>query len=215
TASNGNKRKNDIPASPHNIIRLRKRKLKKLKPRIQMTAVMNTGKNPTIAQLSAMPAPYTSDARNKRHSRSSSRYSSSNQITDANSNNSNISPVQFVACSQNVSCKPQTSAARTGGSQALRMVKNEKSLRSRLRCASVRSCGSNATDRASKPSVKAAHTAENTFSAGGICGAESQRKGYVTRNKIGFATSGCHVQPDILATAMKLDRDTQRFNVNQ
>ena len=35
------------------------------------------------------------------------------------------------------------------------------------RCASVRSCGKIATDRASKPSVSAAHTAENKFSATG------------------------------------------------
>ena len=86
---------------------------------------------------------------------------------------------------------------------------------SRLRCASVRSCGSNATDRASRPSVSAAHTAENKFSASGTAGAGSQRNGYVTRNVRGFNTSGCHVQPEIFATAGRLNTDTQRFSVSQ
>jgi hypothetical protein len=48
---------------------------------------------------------------------------------------------------------------------------------SRSRCASVRSCGSNATDRASRPSASVAHTAENKFNASGIAGAGSQRNG--------------------------------------
>ena len=189
--------------------------MKKLKPRIHTIVATKAGKNPTIAQLLARLAPYTTDARNKRPSRSSSRYSSSDQITNANNNRSNISPVQFVAFSQKVICKPQTSTARTGGSHALPRVKNEKSLCSRLRCASVRSCGSSATDRASKPSAKAAHPAANRFSASGICGAGSQRKGYVTRNEIGLINSGCQVQPEILATQLRLSSDTQRFRVNQ
>ena len=98
-------------------------------------------------------------------------------MTTANSSRSSISPVQLVARSQNVSCKPQTSTASSGGSHALPVVRNEKSLFSRLRCASVRSCGSSATDRASRPSVSAAHTAENKFSASGTAGAGSQRSG--------------------------------------
>src|SRR5271154_810919 len=174
-----------MPASPHNAMRRRNHRLKKLNFFVQMIAARNSGKNPInaeplgdwIDQLSAMPAPKTAAARNKRHSRSSSRYSSSDQTMNANSSSSNISPEQFVAWSQNVSCKPQTATARNGGSHALQIVKNEKLLRSRSRCASVRFCGRMATDRASRPSASEAHTAENTFNATGICAAGSQWNG--------------------------------------
>ena len=98
-------------------------------------------------------------------------------MINANSSTLNISPVQFVACSQNVSCSPHTATARTGGSQAPQIVRNEKSLRSRLRCTSVLSCGKMATDLASRPSVNAPHTAAKMFSAMGICATGSQRNG--------------------------------------
>ena len=162
-------------------MRERKRRLKKLKPRIQMIAARNNGRKPTMAQFSVMPAPKTAAARNKRPSRSSSRYSSSDHTTKANNSNSNISDVQFVACSQKVICRPQTSTAKTGGSHALPVVKKENELCSRSRCASVRSCGKMATDRASRPSVNAAQPAEKRFNATGICPVGSQRNGNVTR----------------------------------
>ena len=204
-----------MPASAHSSIRPRNRKLKKSKPRIHTITTRNSGRKPVIPQSSVIPAPKTNEATNNRHSRSPSRYSSSDQITTANSSRSNISPVQLVARSQNVSCKPQTATASSGGNHALPVVRNEKTLVSRLRCASVRSCGSNATDRASRQSVSAAHTAENKFSASGTAASGSQRIGYVTRNARGFNTSGCHVQPDILATEGRLNNDTQRFSVSQ
>ena len=63
-----------------------------------------------------------------------------------------------VAFSQKVSCSPHTTVARSTGSQASGMESIEKGLFSRRRCSSVRSCGSKATERASKARVKAAHT---------------------------------------------------------
>ena len=113
-----------------------------------------------------------------------------------------------------MSCNPQTSTASSGGSHALPVVRNAKSLASRLRCASVRSCGSNATDRASRTSASAAHTAENRFSASGTAGAGSQRSGYVTKKVTGFNTSGCHVQPEIFDTEGRLNNETQWFSVS-
>ena len=188
-------------------------RLKKLKPRVQIIATQEqrekTNHRPIVHHSRAI-----NERRHKQTpSRSSSRYSSSDQITTANSSRSNISPVQLVARSQNVNCKPQTSTASSGGSHALQVVRNEKSLPSRSRCASVRSCGKIATDRASRPSANAAHTAENKFNASGISAAGSQRKGDVTRKKMGFNTSGCHVQPEIFATVQRLNSDTQRFSV--
>ena len=98
-----------------------------------MMAVMKTGKKHTIVQSFAMPAPYTNAARNNRPSRPSSRYSSNDQITNANSSKPTMSPVKFVAFSQNVSCKPHSNTAKTGGNQAVGMVKNEKAFCSRVR----------------------------------------------------------------------------------
>ena len=111
---------------------------------------------------------------------------------------------------------PRTSAANrrpprpaAAAATRCRIVSREKSLASRWRCASVRSCGSSATDRASRPSASAAHTAENKFNASGITGAGSQRNGHVTRKVTGPNTSGCQVQPEIFATELMLNSDTQ------
>ena len=70
-----------------------------------------------------------------------------------------------------------------------------------------------ATERASRPSVSAAHTAEKKFSAIGIAEAGSQRNGQRTMKESGFNTSGCHVQPDVLATVSRLDSEIQWFSV--
>src|SRR4051812_41460882 len=95
----------------------------------------------------------------------------------AKSNRSKISPVDDVAFSQKLSCKPQTSTARTGGSQAPGMVRKENSLVSRCRCSWVRSWGSKETERASRAKVKAAQTAVNKFNANGRMLAGTKWKG--------------------------------------
>ena len=87
------------------------------------------------------------------------------------------SPVKLVAFSQKPNSNPSNATVSSGGSQALRVVRYAKSLRSRVRSISVRSCGSSATDRASKPSVAAAHRAEKIFNASGIFAGGSQRNG--------------------------------------
>ena len=71
----------------------------------------------------------------------------------------------YVAFSQKVDCSPQTSTASNGGSQLARRERSESSLRSRWRCSRVRSWGSSATERASRPRVKAAQRAEKKFNA--------------------------------------------------
>ena len=53
----GSTRKNNIPASPHNVMRRRNRSLKNSSPRSQRIAITNTGRKPTSAQFSVSPAP--------------------------------------------------------------------------------------------------------------------------------------------------------------
>src|SRR5947207_2170110 len=55
-ATSGITRYSDRPNKPSNMTRVRKRGLKKLNPRSQIRAVMNTGRNPTRAQLSVISA---------------------------------------------------------------------------------------------------------------------------------------------------------------
>ena len=73
-----------------------------------------------------------------------------------------------VAFSQKVSCRPHTSAASTGGSQAAGMEGARICRVPAGAARAVRSCGSKATERASKAKDKAAQTAANKFSASGI-----------------------------------------------
>src|SRR5208282_2438855 len=120
-----------------------------------------------------------------------------------------------VACSQKVSWRPQTNAARTGGSQAAGIERNPDLLVSCWRSSRVRSCGSNATDRASKARVSAAQTAANKLRALGISCSGSHRNGKVTNQKSGPYNSGCQVQPDTLATCCRLLNDTQRLSVTR
>src|ERR1051326_5725428 len=188
---------------------------KKLRPLSQTIAPRNNGKKATIAQSFAMAAPYTTEARNSHDSRSSNRYSSRQRITYAKSNTSNISREPAVAFSQNVSCNPQATAARTGGSHAARIDSSANSLRSRLRCASVRSRGSNAPARTNKASVSAAQTAANKLRATGIAAAGSHRNGRVTSQKTGPLSSGCQFHPEALMTSARLRKETQWFSVSK
>src|SRR5579859_1306052 len=100
-----------------------------------------------------------------------------------------------MECSQKVNCKPQASTAKTGGAQAAGMVNMEVSLVSRSRWSWVRSCGSRATERASKARTKVAQTAENKFKARGRAEEGSQRNGYITKKVSGAKKRGRQFQP--------------------
>jgi len=117
------------------------------------------GKNPPWPNY--LPCPrHTRPSQKQTPSRSSSRYSSNDQITKRETATGRTSrPCNSLRFAK-TSLQTANQHARTGGSHALPVVKNEKSLCSRLRCASSGRAGSSATDRASKPSVKAAHPAK-------------------------------------------------------
>ena len=90
---------------------------------------------------------------------------------------SSDSPVKLVAFCQQPNSMPNNATASTGGNHALPVVSKAKSLRSRVRSISVRSCGNNATQRANKPSAAAPHTAEKIFRAMGMFAGGNQRNG--------------------------------------
>src|ERR1039457_4250800 len=114
-----------------------------------------------------------------------------------------------VPFSQKDNCKPQTIAARTGGTQAAGMDSNANALCSFCRCFSERSWGSKATEGVNKAKGKAAQRAAKKLGAKGTVWAGNQRNGKVTSQKTGAVNSGCQVQPDTLDTCCKLLNDTQ------
>src|SRR5205807_1030816 len=112
--------------------------------------------------------------------------------------------VAAVAFSQNESCRPQTRTAKSGGSHAVRVVSNQNGAEALCLCSCVRSCASNATERARSPIVSAAQTAANRFSARGRMAGESQRIGYVSNQVKGENISGRQSQPSSLAMMLLL-----------
>ena len=198
------------PARPHRDMRPRKRRLKKLRPLIQTSATTKAGKKPIMAQLLVIPSAegeggaqqpgFAFVQRGTPAGSGPRRRRAADRAFHSRSPKAAAAEAAAVACSQKVSCRPQTSAARTGGSQAAGIERKPDLLGSCWRCSWVRSCGSNATERANKARVRAAQTAANKLRASGISLGRQPAERVGHQPKSGPYNSGCQVQPDTLAT---------------
>jgi len=134
-----------------------------------------------MAQLLVMPAPYMNAERKSHDSSSSCRNSSRQRITYAKISKSSISPVNAVACSQNVSWSPQTARARIAGIQVQ---------------PGRRTAPHNETERARRVRVRAAQAAVKRLSAKGSHAGGKMRKKKRMVEVMGWRRSGCQDQPE-------------------
>ncbi len=144
------------------------------------------------------------------------RYCSRQKTTKAKTSKSSISLLAATAFCQKFSCPASISTANKGGRKAARTESSANSPGSRWRWSRVRSCGSNRTERASSPRVRAAQTAANTFKLNGCQTTGSSLTGQVTTKYSGAigsgrqrSGSGCQSQPVICDTNGRLASVTQ------
>ena len=141
----------------------------------QNKATTNSGSVSIIIQFSAMPTPQIKVAIcNQRNSRVARNFISPRRAA-ANNNTCSISPVAAVASRQKLNSRPQTTPAKIIGSFD-RRVPSRPSGKSQSASSSV---------RASRPSVKAPHSAENKFSPGATQPTGSRRSGKVSSHSNG------------------------------